>query len=99
MLSRNHLQSIFSWSKEKTERRILARTEPITKVSRKKRRVDVYTTEMDEGPLLNIENCMQDADSIPAPSFSDSGIQIEMTGELLDRTEAELNEISDKRKK
>ena len=53
-LSRTHLPSIFPWSKEKTERRILSRTESITNASSKKRRVDVFTTEMDEGPLLNI---------------------------------------------
>ena len=98
-LSRNHLPSIFPWSKEKTERRILSRTESITNVSSKKRRVDVFTTEMDEGPLQNIENCMQDADSIPAPSFSDAETQTEMTGELLDRIEAELNEIRDEKEK
>ena len=71
-LSRTHLPSIFPWSKEKTERTILSRTESITNASSKKRRVDVFTTERDEGPLLNNENCMQDSDSIPAPSFSDA---------------------------
>ena len=54
---------------------------------------------MDEGPLLNTENCMQDADSIPAPSFSDAEIQTEMTGELLDRIEAELHEVRDEKEK
>ena len=97
--SRNHLPSIFPWSKEKTERRILARMQSITNVYSKKRRVDVFTTEMDERPLLNIENCMQDADSIPAPSFSDAEIQTEITRELLDRIEAELNEIRDEKEK
>ena len=85
--------------RKKTERRILSRTESITNVSSKKRRVDVFTTEMDEGPLLNIEKCMQDADYIPAPSFSDAETQTEMTGELLDRIEAELNETRDEKVK
>ena len=75
----------------------MSRTESITNASSKKRRVDVFTTEMDEGPLLNIENLMQDADSIPAPSFSDAETQTEMTGQLLDRIEAELNEIRDEK--
>ena len=96
-LSRNHLPSIFPWSKEKTERRILSRAESIA--SSKKRRVNVFMTEMDEGLLLNIENCMQDADSIPAPSFSDAETKTEMTGELLDRIEAELNQIRDEKEK
>ena len=39
------------------------------------------------------------ADSIPAPSFSDAEIQTEMIGELLDRIEAELNEIGDEKEK
>ena len=77
----------------------MSRTESITNASSKKRRVDVFTTEMDEGPLLNIENCMQDADSIPAPSFRDAETQTEMTGQLLDRIEAELNEIRDEKEK
>ena len=77
----------------------MSRTESITNVSSKKRRVDVFTTEMDEGPLQNIENCMQDADSISAPSFSDAETQTEMTVELLDRIEAELNEIRDEKEK
>ena len=42
---------------------------------------------------------MKDADSIPAPSFSDAEIQTETTGELLDQIEAELNEIRDEKEK
>ena len=58
---------------------------------------------MDEGPVLNTEEsaeeCVQDADYIPAPSFSDAETQTEMTGELLDQIEAELKEIRDKKEK
>lgn len=71
-LSRNHLPSLFPWSKKKTERWILYGTDSITNIS-EKRKVHVLTTKMDKGPLLNIEEsaeeCIQDADYIPAPSF------------------------------
>lgn len=71
-LSRNHLPSLFPWSKKKTERWILYGTDSITNIS-KKRKVHVLTTKMDKGPLLNIEEsaeeCIQDADYISAPSF------------------------------
>ena len=51
---------------------------------------------MDEGPLLNIENarCWFHNSGI-----IDSEMQTEMTGELLDRIEAELNEIRDEKEK
>lgn len=64
-----------------------------------KKRVDGFASEMDEGPPLNIEERLQGDDYIPAPSFSDAETQTEVTGQLLDQIDAELNEIRDEKEK
>ena len=55
-LSRDHLPSIFPWSKMRTGRRILSRTESTTNVEDKKRKGDVSTTEIDQGLLVDIDH-------------------------------------------
>ena len=84
-LSRDILPSIFPWSKKKTERRILSRTELTTNVGGKKRKADVSTTEIDQGPLFDIDH----EETIQA-SFCNGETQSEITVEILDRIEAEL---------
>ena len=93
-LSRDHLPSIFSWSKKKTERRILSRTESTTNVGGKKRKADVSTSEIDQGLLIDIDH----EETIQA-SFCDTETQTEITVEILDRIEAELKEIREKKEK
>ena len=92
-LSRDHLPSIFPWSKKKTERRVLSLTESTTKVGGKKRKADVSTTEIDQGPLFDIDH----EETIQA-SFCDAVTQTELTVEILDHIEAELEEIREKEK-
>ena len=93
-LSRDHLPSIFPWSKKKTERRVLYRTESTTNVGGKKRKADVSTTEIDQGPLFDIDH----EETIQA-SFCDAATQTELTVEIQDQIEAELEEIREKKEK
>ena len=93
-LSREHLPSIFPWSKKKTERRVLSRTESTTNVGGKKRKADVSTTEIDQGPLFDIDH----EETIQA-SFCDAATQTEITVEILDQIESELKEIIEKKDK
>ena len=95
-LSRDHLPSIFPWSKKKTaaERRILSWTESTANVGVKKRKADVSTSEIDQGPLIDIDH----EETIQA-SFCDAETQTEITVEILDRLEAELKEIREKKEK
>ena len=60
----------------KTEWRILSWTESTTNVGGKKRKVDVSTTKIDQGPLIDIDN----EETIQA-SFCDAETQ---TVEILD---------------
>ena len=73
-LSRDHLPSIFPWSKMRTERRILSRTESTTNVGGKKRKADVSTTEIDQGPLFDTDHEV----TIQA-SFCDAETKTEIT--------------------
>ena len=70
----------------------MSRTESTTNVGGKKRKADVSTTEIDQGPLFDIDH----EETIQA-SFCDAATQTELTVEIQDQIEAELEEVREKK--
>ena len=93
-LSRDHLPSIFPWSKKKIERRILSRTESTTNVGGKKRKADVSTSKIDQGPLIDIDH----EETIQA-SFCDAETQTEITVEYWIELRPNLKKSERRRKR
>ena len=87
-LSKNHLPSVFPWTKKRNERGILSRTQ---ESKEKKKEFDGTSADMDEDSIL--VEC-----TLNTRSFCDAETQTEITGEQINRIQATIHEVGEKRK-